>query len=1093
MIERIIEYSARNKVVIGLVYAVLIGWGIWSVYTTPVDAIPDLSDNQVIVFTQWMGRSPKIIEDQVTYPLVTNLQGLPKVKAVRAQSMFGMSFIYVIFEDNVDIYWARSRVLEKLNYASAALPPGVVPTLGPDGTGVGHVFWYTVEGKNYDLAELRAIQDWYIRYQLNAVPGVAEVASIGGFVRQYQIDLDPNRLAAYDISFMSVVEAVKNTNREVGGKVIESNGRQMFVRGLGYVSSVRQIEEIPVGTGRNGVPIYVKSLGSVQLGNDLRLGLLDKNGEGEVVGGIIVMRYGENAKEVIDRVKEKIVEISTGLPPGVVIRTAYDRSDLIQRAIDTLRNALFEEALVVCLVVMVFIFHFRSALRILIEMPVSILVAFILMKQFGITSNIMSLGGLAIAIGVLVDSSIVLVENAYRNIARAQSAGGAVDYTEISIRSAQQVGRAIFFSLGIIVVSFLPVFMLEGQEGKLFHPLAWTKTFSLAASAVISITLVPMLMTLLMRGKFKPEEKNPVSHFFMRLYEPLLRKALHYRKTTLALNILALLITVPMIISIGSEFMPPLDEGSLLFMPVTLPDVSITEAKRILQVQDKIIARMPEVEQVLGKVGRAETSTDPAPISMIETIILLKPRSQWRKGMTENDIIAELDRKLQIPGVRNGWTQPIINRINMLSTGVRTDLGVKVFGANLDTLERLAVEAEMILREIPGAADVYAERVTGGVFLDINVKPEAVARYGINVGDVLNVVETAIGGENISTAVEGRQRFPIRVRFSKDFREDIDALKRLLVPVPRIGISVSTTEMKAAGITSGASMGGAAGMGTSGGAEVGPRSAGQGRKYTFIPLAQLADIREVPGAPMISSENSLLRSIVFLNVRGRDMGGFVSDAKLALEKRLTVPPGYYVSWSGQYENHLRAKKRLEILIPIVFIVIFTMLYFTFRSALEAAMVMLSVPFALIGGVYLIYFLGYNFSVAVWVGFIALYGVAVETGVVMVLYLHEALDRRLAGGPITDEDIRKATIEGAVLRLRPKVMTVATNLLGLLPIMWSAGTGSDVMKPIAAPMIGGIVTSGIHVLFVTPVLFLIMKEFALKRGVLRLSGLRGHQA
>jgi copper/silver efflux system protein len=1064
MIEKIIDWSARNKFAVILLYSLLIGWGIWSVTHTPVDAIPDLSDNQVIVFTQWMGRSPKIIEDQITYPLVSNLQGLPSVKAVRAQSMFGMSFIYIIFEDNVDIYWARSRVLEKLSYAASALPAGVIPTLGPDGTGVGHVYWYTVEGKDYDLGELRAIQDWYVRYQLNSVPGVAEVASVGGFVKQYQVDLDPQKLVAADVDVKMVVEAIRNSNRDVGGKIIESNASQMYVRGLGYIRSVKEIENIAVGTGPGGVPILIGNLGTVQMGNDLRLGLLDKNGEGETVGGIIVMRYGENAKDVIDRVRVKISEIQKGLPPGVEIKTAYDRSDLIEQAIDTLRHALVEEALIVSLIVMIFIFHFRSALRILIEMPVSVLIAFILMKQFGITSNIMSLGGLAIAIGVLVDSSIVLVENAYRNIAHAQLEGGPVDYTEISIRSAQQVGRAIFFSLAIIVVSFLPVFMLEGQEGKLFHPLAWTKTFSLAASAIISITLVPMLMTMLMRGKFRPEERNPVSRALMRLYEPVLRKALKFRKTTLAINGIALLVTIPMLLSIGSEFMPPLDEGSLLFMPVALPNVSITEAKRILQVQDKIIAGFPEVKQVLGKVGRAETSTDPAPINMIETIVLLKPRSEWRKGMTKNDIVQQLDSKLQIPGVRNGWTQPIINRINMLSTGVRTDLGVKVFGDNLDTLERLAIDAEGILREVPGAADLYAERVTGGEFLDIDVKPEAVARYGINVGDVLDFVETAIGGENISTTVEGRRRFPIRVRFAKDFRENADALGKLLVPVPRI---------------TGGAMGAQTGM---------PLSSPD-RKYAYVPLAQLAEIRQTPGPPMINSENSLLRSIVFLNVRGRDMGGFVSDAKSALEKKMKLPAGYYLSWSGQYENQIRAKRRIELVLPIVFVIIFIMLYFTFKSVLEAFLVMLSVPFALIGGVYLIFFLGYNLSVAVWIGFIALYGVAVETGVVMVIYLHEALDRRLAGGTLQHDDIIQATVEGAVLRLRPKLMTVATNILGLMPIMWSTGTGSDVMKPIAAPMVGGIVTSAIHVLLVTPVIFSLMKEASLRRGTLKASAIR----
>jgi Cu(I)/Ag(I) efflux system membrane protein CusA/SilA len=1090
MIEKIIEYSARNRIIVLMIFAILVGWGIWALVHTPVDAIPDLSDNQVIVFTEWMGRSPRIIEDQVTYPLVSNLQGLAKVKAVRAQSMFGMSFVYIIFEDNVDIYWARSRVLEKLNYASSFLPAGVVPTIGPDGTGVGHVYWYTVEGVDYDLGELRAVQDWYIRYQLNSVPGVAEVASIGGFVKQYQVDLDPNKLVAADVDFNSVVAAIQNSNRDVGGKIVESNGMQMYVRGLGYVRSVKEIENIVVGTGRNGVPVYVRNVGTVQMGADLRLGMLDKNGEGEVVGGIIVMRTGENAMEVIGNVKRKIAEIEKGLPPGIHITMAYDRSGLIQESINTLRNALIEEAIVVSLIVILFIAHVRSAVRIIIEIPVAILISFILMKEFGITSNIMSLGGLALAIGVLVDGSIVFVENAYRNFANAQLAGGPVDYTAISIRSAQQVGRAIFFSLMIIVVSFLPVFLLEGQEGKLFHPLAFTKTFALAASAILSITLVPVLMTFFMRGKFRSEDRNPASRILMRIYEPLLRMALRHKKLVLIVSVLALLITIPMILDIGSEFMPPLDEGSLLFMPVTLPNVSITEAKRILQVQDKIIAQFPEVEQVLGKVGRAETSTDPAPISMIESIILLKPKSQWRSGITIHDIVAQLDERLQIPGVRNGWTQPIINRINMLSTGVRTDLGVKIFGDNLDTLEHLAIEAEGILRTVSGAADLYAERVVGGEFLDIDVKPEAVARYGINVGDVLNVIETAIGGQNISTTVEGRRRFPIRVRFAKDYRDNVEALKRLLVPVPRMeeGAMKTGNQPSDAPRATGMSMERPSAT-TVAAASKNPNPPEYQPRNSFVPLTQLATIRQVPGPPMINSENALLRSIVYLNVRGRDMGSFVHEAKQALEHQLALPAGYYVAWSGQYENQLRAKARLQLIIPFVFVIIFVMLYFTFKSALEAAMVMLSVPFALIGGVYLIYFLGYNFSVAVWVGFIALYGLAVETGVVMVIYLHEALDTRLRRGPVAAEDITAATIEGGVLRLRPKIMTVATNFLGLLPIMWSAGTGSDVMKPIVAPMVGGILTSAIHVLFVTPILFALMKEAALRRGTLRPSEIR----
>jgi Cu(I)/Ag(I) efflux system membrane protein CusA/SilA len=1081
MIEKIIEYSAKNKLVIILLYVVIIGWGYWSMVTTPVDAIPDLSDNQVIVFTEWMGRSPKIIEDQVTYPLVMNLQGLPRVKSVRAQSMFGMSFIYIIFEDDVDIYWARSRVMERLNSASALLPAGVAPTIGPDGTGVGHIFWYTVEGAGYDLGELRAVQDWYIRYQLNAVPGVAEVASAGGFVKQYQIDLDPLKLAAYDVDYRSVVEAVQNSNRDVGGKIIESNGSQSFVRGIGYLTSADEIGGIAVGRSANGTPVTINRLGTVRMGSDLRLGLLEKDGKGETVGGIVVMRYGENAKEVIRRVKERIAEIAPGLPKGIEIKPAYDRSELIDRSIDTLKNALLEEALVVSLVVMIFIMHVRSAIRILLELPVSILFAFILMKQFGITSNIMSLGGIAIAIGVLVDSSIVLVENAHRNIAQLQAEGRVIDYEAVSIFSAQQVGRAIFFSLTIIVVSFLPVFLLEGQEGKLFHPLAWTKTFSLAASAIISITLVPMLMTFFMRGKFKPESVNPVSRIMMRMYEPMLRFSLRHRKGVLAVSLLALLATVPMLMHLGSEFMPPLDEGSLLFMPVALPNVNITEAKRILSVQDKIIAGFPEVQQVLGKVGRAETSTDPAPISMIETIIMLKPKSQWRPGMTRDGIITALDKQLQIPGVRNGWTQPIINRINMLSTGIRTDLGVKIFGHNLDTLESIAFDAERCLRTLPGASDLYTDRANGGMFLDIAVRPEAIARYGLTPGDILSFIEIAVGGENITTAVQGRERFPVRVRFIRSAGTGAEQLGRLLVPVAALSPSQDRT---AAGMAASAMS-----MET-----VTPAPAVQDRqtaakRHQFIPLALLADIRESPGPVMVSSENGLLRSVVVLNVRGRDLGGFVNDAKSLLQQKLTLPPGYYISWSGQYENEVRAKNRITIVLPIVFLIILFLLYFTFKSWLEASMVMLSVPFALIGGVYLIAFLGYNLSVAVWVGFIALYGIAVETGVVMVIYLHEALDRYIVKGAVTEEMIRQATVDGAVLRLRPKMMTVMTNIIGLLPIMWSTGAGSDVMRPIAAPMIGGILTSALHVLFVTPVIFSLLKESACKRGKLEISKLR----
>ena len=1034
---------------------------------TPVDAIPDLSENQVIIWTEWMGRSPQIIEDQITYPLTTSLQGMPKVKAVRSTSMFGMSFIYIIFEDNTDIYWARSRVLEKLSQVQSSLPEGVKPVIGPDGTGVGHVFWYHLKSDKYDLGELRALQDYYLKLGLQSVEGVAEVASVGGFIKQYQIDVDPNRLSAYGISINDIASAVRRSNKDVGGRNIESSDIEYFVRGKGYITRESDIEEITLMTGQNGIPVKIKDIGTVQLGGDIRRGMIDFNGEGEAVGGIIVMRYGENAQTVIDRVKEKLKELEKGLPEGIDIQVSYDRSDLISKSIKTLRDAIIEEALIVSLIVLIFLFHFRSAVRILIEIPVALLISFILMRQFGITSNIMSLGGLIISIGILVDASIVMVENAYRNLAIAQEKGLKIDYKEISARSAKQVGRAIFFSEAIIVVSFLPVFMLEGQEGKLFHPLAFTKTFAIAGSALITITLVPMLMTLFMRGKFYREEQNPITRFFNKLYDPVLRLALKYRKTTLAINVIALLITIPLIMNTGSEFMPPLDEGSILFMPTMLPNVSITEAKRIVQVQDAIIKSIPEVESVLGKVGRADTPTDPAPISMIESIIILKDKSEWRKGIKKADIVKELNSKLQIPGVSNGWTQPIINRINMLSTGIRTDLGIKIFGDNLDTLERLAIIAEGLVKKIPGAADVYAERVQGGSYIDIDIKRDAISRYGLNVADVQDIIEIAIGGENISKTVEGRRRFPIRVRYMKDYRMDVEALKKIWVTLS--GGAVSS-------------------MGETGNETEAANTVTS--KKAQIPLGELVDIKITSGPPMISSENALLRSVVFLNVRDRDMGSFVNEAKDVLDKEFvsSLPKGYFYTWSGQWENQIRAKKRLQIIIPIVFLIIFVMLYFTFKNFLEAALVMLSVPFALIGGIYYMSILDLNFSVAIWVGFIALYGVAVETGVIMVIYLHEALDKKLIakGDNITQQDLIDATEEGAILRLRPKLMTVAVAIIALLPVMWATGTGADLAKPLAVPLIGGILTSAIHVLFVTPVIFVIIKEYFRKKGKLKKS-------
>ena len=1046
MIRKLIALSANHRFIVLLLYAVIICVGVWATLRTPLDAIPDVSDNQVIVYVDWPGRSPQLVEDQLTYPLASNLQGLPNLKAVRAQSMFGFSLVYVIFDDEVDIYWARTRVLERLNYISGLLPAGVTPRLGPEGTGVGHVFWYTLQSKQHDLGELRSIQDWYLKLGLQSVDGVAEVASVGGFVKQYQVNLDPIRMAARNVSLDTVVEAVRRSNNDVGGRLIQVGQSEYIVRGIGYIKRVEDLENIVVDAP-GGTPIYLSSLGSVQLSSELRRGLLDENGKGEVVGGIIVARYGENAKAVIDRVKARLAELQKGLPPGVTIRTAYDRSELIERAVRTLAEALTEEAIIVSLVVIVFLLHGGSVITVLVGLPLSALISFILMKQFGITSNIMSLGGVALAIGEIVDASIVMVENAYRRLSEAQTTDNRQPTTNrvtTIIESAQQVGPAIFGSLLVMIASFMPVFLLTGREGKMFKPLAYTKTFAMVGASVLAVTLVPVLMTFLMRGRMRPEHENPVSRFFTRVYEPFLRWSLKYGKTMLILNLVALLIAIPMMTSLGREFMPPLDEGSLLYMPVTLPAINITEARRIIQVQDAIIARHPAVRYVLGKVGRAETATDPAPVSMFETIIELKPKSEWPPGMTREKIIEELDAQLQIAGVTNGWTQPIINRIDMLNTGVRTQLGIKIYGPDLATLERLGLETEAILRKIEGAVDLYTERISGGQYINIEVDRDAIARYGIPVGVVLDAIETAIGGMTVTTTVEGRARYPVQVRYLPDYRNDVAAMENMLITVPS-GLQ--------------------------------------------LPLGQLAKITASAGPAMINSENGQIRALVQLNVRGRDMGSFVDEARDALDAQLQLPAGYSLQFSGQYENQIHARKRLQVIVPLVMIIIFVILYFTFHSAVEASLVMLSVPFALIGGVYLMWIYGFNWSVAVWVGFIALYGVAVQTGVVMVLYLHEALDRRLERGAIGERDVFDATVEGALLRVRPKIMTVATTVIGLLPLLWATGSGSDVMKPIAVPLIGGMVTSTIHVLLVTPIIFLLVKQRQLRRGRLQPSGLK----
>jgi Cu(I)/Ag(I) efflux system membrane protein CusA/SilA len=1028
MINRLIEYSLKNRFLVVILTALVAGWGVWALQRTPIDAIPDLSENQVIVFTDWPGRSPQEVEDQITYPLTVNLQGLAGVKTIRSSSAFGFSMINVIFQDRIDLYFARTRILERLSLVSSFLPKGVVPMLGPDASGVGQVFWYTVEGDGYDLGRLRSIQDWFVRYQLNAVPGVAEVAGVGGFVRQYQIDVHPHKLAAYNVSVRQVYDAVMRSNTNVGGKVIEQNGGELVIRGLGLIESVGDVEEI-VLTSAAGIPVYVKNVATVQLGPDFRRGVLDKDGR-EAVGGVVIVRQGESTIDVIEGVKRKIEEIAPGLPKGVRIIPFYDRTGLIRDAERTLRRALIEEAILVTLVNIVFLLHPGSIFVVTTPLPLAILISFLFMYYLGISSNIMSLGGIAIAIGVLVDAGIVVTENIFRHLSEQ---GGERREREVVLQTildaAKMVGRPIFFSMVIITLAFVPVFALTGREGKLFHPLAFTKTFAMVGASLLSITLVPVLCSFFLRGRLRPEEENRLMRLLIRIYEPTLRWALRHRKATVGLATAATLSSFAIVPFLGSEFMPPLDEGSIMYMPIMAPNVSLTQAQGILRKTDTILKGFPEVAMVAGKVGRAETATDPAPVNMIETIVTLKPKHAWRKGMTKEQLVNEMDAALRIPGLSNIWTQPIINRIDMLSTGIRTPVGVKIFGSDLRLLEQKAKEIETALRMVPGAADLYAEKILGAPYLELPIKRAEAARYGISIGDVQDIVEMAIGGENITTAIEGRQRFPVRVRYARELRDNLDAMKRILVMAP-------------------------------GGAQ--------------IPLVQLVEPRVVLGPSMISSENGLLQATVLLNVRGRDLGGFVEEAKRVVAEKVPMPPGYFVQWSGQYEDQLRAKARLQIVVPVVILVILLLLYMTYGNLGEALLVILSLPFAMVGGLLLQYLLGYNFSVAVWVGFIALFGTAIETGVVMVIYLHEAFERRGRENPL------EAVIEGAVKRLRPKLMTVSTIILGLVPLMWSTETGSEVMRPLATPLIGGMVSSTLLVLIVIPVIYLWMKERQLRQ-------------
>ena len=1046
MIERVVEWCARNRFLVFTATVILIVWGVWAMRSIPVDAVPDISDVQVIVSTEWPGRSPDLIEDQVTYPIVSALISTPGVRSVRGFTDFGISYVYVIFDDTADMYWARSRVVEYLQGLRGQLPDDVNPIIGPDATGVGWVFEYALvdeTGKN-TLAELRSFQDWYLRYWLAAVPGVAEVASIGGFVQQYQVSVDPVRLAAYDLGIRNIVDAIRTSNNNVEGRLLEFAGREYMVRGRGYLKSAADIEDISLGADAKGTPIRVADVARVTLGPDIRRGVAELDGRGEVVGGIIVMRFGENALRVIDRVKAKLREVQGAMPEGMRIVPTYDRSGLINDSLATLRRTLIEEAIVVSIVIIIFLFHLRSALVPILALPIAVAASFIPMYYLGVSSNIMSLGGIALAIGVLVDASIVMVENAYRHLSEPQEDGSMVPYADqprVAVAAAKQVGRAIFFSLAIIIVSFAPVFLLEAQEGRMFRPLAFTKTFAMVAAALLSISLVPVLMAIFIRGRtLRPEADNPVSRFFTALYAPVLKLALRWRWAALLLNFAVVPLTIPLLFVIGSEFMPPLYEGSLLYMPTSPPGLSITEATRMLQQQDKLLRQFPEVERVFGTVGRGTSPTDNSPMGMVNTTVTLKPRAEWRAGLTLEQLQGEMDAALQFPGFPNVWTQPIRNRLDMLLTGIKTPVGIKIFGPDLAVIQRVGQDIEQALQRLEGTRSVYAERVTQGYFTDIEIDRAAIARHGLAIADVQDVIQSALGGENVTRTIEGRERYPVNVRYAREFRQSIPDLERVFIKTPA-------------------------------GAQV--------------PLGQLAKISLTTGPAMIRDENAQLAGYVYIDTATSDIGGYVDQARAAIASGVQLPPGYTLQWTGQYEFQVRARERLRILIPIVLFIIFMLLYMTFHSVAEATIVMLSVLYAMTGGVILQWLLGYNFSVAVWVGYIALYGVAVQTGVVMVVYLHEALDRRLKrGGEITAQDIWDATVDGSILRLRPKLMTVTVVMASLVPIMWSTGVGSDVMKPIAAPIIGGMITSSIHVLIITPVIFYIMKQRALRRGTLR---------
>jgi len=1043
MLANLIDWSARNKFVVLLATLLIVLAGVVAVWKTPLDALPDLSDTQVIVYTEYAGQAPQVVEDQVTYPLTTALLAVPKSRVVRGFSFFGASFVYVIFADGTDIYWARSRVLEYLNQAAGRLPPGVAPSLGPDASGVGWVYQYVVQGRNRTLAELRTLQDWYLRYQITQTPGVAEVASIGGFVQQYQVVVDPAKLRGYGVPLAEVTRAIRASNRDVGGRVVEMAETEYMVRGRGYLRGKADIEQLVVKSDR-GTPVRIADIARVELGPDERRGVAELNGDGEVVSGIVVARHGENALAVIDNVKQKIGEIAAGLPEGVTIETVYDRSELIERAIGTLKATLIEESAIIALVCFAFLLHLRSALVAILILPVGVLIAFIAMRWLGINSNLMSLAGIAIAIGTMIDASIVMIENAHKHLERLKEGESR---TEAMIAACKEVGPALFFSLLVIVVAFLPVFALEAQEGRLFAPLAWTKTLAMAGAAMLSVTLVPVLMLLFVRGRIQPEAQNPVNRFFIALYRPVIALVLRWKWATVVLAGVGMASALWPASRIGGEFMPTLNEGTLFYMPTGLPAMSVTKAAELLQTQNKIIKSFPEVASVIGKAGRANSATDPAPIEMFETVINLKPESEWRPGMDVDKLIAEMDKALQFPGIANSWTMPIKARIDMLSTGIRTPVGIKVFGRDLTEMEALAREIETAVKQVPGTRSAYAERITGGWYLDIEPDRAALARYGILIDDLQEVIASALGGEMVTTAVEGRERFGVSVRYPRELRDDPAKIAaNVLVP--------AMAEMGAAPI--------------------------------MIPLGQVAQVSIRKGAPAIRTENALLSAYIYIDIEGRDIASYVKDAQRAVAERVTFPQGSYATWSGQYEYMERAIERLKIVVPFTLLIIFLLLYLNFRALAPTLIVMLSVPFALVGGIWLMYLLDYNLSVAVAVGFIALAGVAAETGVVMLIYLDHAWaairqKSALAGRRPEIAELYAAVMEGAVERVRPKMMTVVAIMAGLLPIMWSTGTGSEVMRRIAAPMVGGMVSSTLLTLIVIPALYVLVEEARLRRS------------